>query len=312
MLFQGFQHETEGKSDVSLKVGGTFKDFKIIKKIGTGAFAEVFLAHDTVLDRWVVLKNLSPELSHDDAEWAAFVNEAQTTANFFHPSLITVHSLQIDEKNQSAVLVMEYMDGGTLYDMLNEHRTLNLEMVWNLAHQVGDGLAYLHERSIVHRDIKPENILYSKETGWFKLTDFGLAFNPNKPEFEALNDGQPGTLIYMSPEQARGERVTPLSDLYTFAAVLYEALTGRFYLPPVKQVEHQPKRAVQQIHMAQPARLPLLCYDEELVDQLESVLFKALAKHPTERFSSVRRFVRAFNRVIEDMDYANRNSAARV
>lgn len=307
MIFDVF--DAKEKPGVGLKVGGTFDEFRITKKIGTGAFADVFLAHDTILDRWVVLKNLSPELSDNAHEWAAFVNEAQTTANFFHPGLITVHSLRVNEKQQSAVLVMEYMDGGTLYDILDDYRALNLELVWNLAHQVGDALTYLHERDIIHRDIKPENILYSRETGWFKLTDFGLAFNPHRPEFEALNDGQPGTLIYMSPEQARGEQVTPQSDQYTFAAVLYEALTGKFYLPAVKKVEDQPKRAVQQINIAQPARLPLLCDDFELLDQLESVLFRALSKHPTERFSSVRRFVRVFNRVLEDIDHVNRATA---
>lgn len=299
---------------VELRIGDTFDEFEILEKIGTGAFSNVFLAYDPILDRKVVLKNLSPELSDNQAEWDAFVNEAQTTASLVHPGLITVHSLRVDDKNQSAVLVMEYMDGGTLRDMLERYGPLDPEMIWNLAHQVGEALTYLHERGIVHRDIKPENILFSRETGWFKLTDFGLAFNPDRPEFEALNDGQPGTLIYMAPEQARNERVSPQSDLYTFAAVLYEALTGSHYLPQVKHYEEQPRRAVQQLQVAHPPRLPMVCQDIELVDQLESILFKALAKHPQERFSSVRRFVRAFNRVVEDIDHSNRHgrAAARV
>lgn len=315
MNFNIFNPEiAEVSVGVELRVGDTFDEFKILEKIGTGAFSNVFLAYDKVLDRKVVLKHLSPELSDSQDEWDAFVNEAQTTASLIHPGLITVHSLRIDEENQSAVLVMEYMDGGTLRDMIDHHGAVDLEMIWNLAHQVGEALTYLHERGIVHRDIKPENILFSRETGWFKLTDFGLAFNPNRPEFEALNDGQPGTLIYMSPEQARNERVTMQSDLYTFAAVLYEALTGTHYLPQVKHYEDNPRRAVQQIQVAHSPRLPLICQDIELVDQLESVLFKALSKHPQERFSSVRRFVRAFNRVIEDIEHTNsyRRAAARV
>ncbi len=299
---------------VELRIGDTFDEFEILEKIGMGAFSNVFLAYDPILDRKVVLKNLSPELSDNQDEWAAFVNEAQTTASLVHPGLITVHSLRIDDKNQSAVLVMEYMDGGTLRDMIDRYGPLDPEMIWNLAYQVGEALTYLHERGIVHRDIKPENILFSRETGWFKLTDFGLAFNPDRPEFEALNDGQPGTLIYMAPEQARNERVSPQSDLYTFAAVLYEALTGSHYLPQVKHYEEQPRRAVQQLQVAHPPRLPMVCQDIELVDQMESILFKALAKHPQERFSSVRRFVRAFNRVVEDIDHINRHgrAAARV
>ncbi|HLA43820.1 MAG TPA: serine/threonine-protein kinase, partial [Aggregatilineales bacterium] len=208
---------------MELRIGEQFDEFEVVEKIGSGSFSNVYLAHDTVLERMVVLKQLRHDLTGDDNEWAAFINEAQITASFFHPGLITVHGLRVNDHAPYAVLVLEYMDGGTLRDMIDDNGGLDLDLVWNLAFQVGNALNYLHRRGIVHRDIKPENILYSKETNWFKLTDFGLVYHPERPEFEEINDGQPGTLHYMSPEQSQDHEVDERSDQYTLASVLYEA-----------------------------------------------------------------------------------------
>ena len=285
-----------------LKPGDIFDEFEVIRHIGSGAFAEVYLAQDTILERIVVLKQLSPQLSEDDREWAAFVNEAQVTASFFHPGIITVHGLRVDAKANSAILVLEYMDGGTLRDLIELDGALDLELIWKLAYQVGDALSYLHTRGVLHRDIKPENILYSKETGWFKLTDFGLAYHPKRPEFEELNQGQPGTLIYMSPEQTRNqaELVSERADLYGFATILHESLTGRYYLP-IDPLHSDPIDISDCIQNEDMLPLPSVHAEDVLVSQLEEVLRKALAKHPLRRYPNVRRFVRAFTRVIENM-----------
>lgn len=287
---------------MALHTGDSFDEFEILDKIGSGSFSNVFLAYDTILERVVVLKQLHPDLSGDMGEWDAFVNEAQVTASFFHPGLITVHGLRIKPETMTVVLVMEYMDGGTLRDILDAQGTLDYEMLWNLAHQVGNALAYLHARGIVHRDIKPENILYSRETLWFKLTDFGLAYHPERAQFEVLNDGHPGTLRYMSPEQVQGKRnLDTESDQYTFAAVLYEAVTGQYYLP-IPPEEKRSKRIARHIVYDRPARLPLIHPNAELVQRLEEVLFKALAKHPLRRFRDIQQFSREFKRVIDDME----------
>jgi serine/threonine protein kinase len=284
-----------------LQVGDVFDEFEVIKYIGAGAFAEVYLAYDTILDRKVVLKQLSPELSTDDSEWSAFVNEAQVTASFFHPGIITVHALRINAKAGSAVLVLEYMDGGTLRDLI-KHGALDLELIWKLAYHIGDALSYLHTRGVVHRDIKPENILYSREMGWFKLTDFGLAYHPDRAEFEALNHGQPGTLMYMSPEQTLNHTpVTERFDLYSFGVVLYEALTGKYYLE-VDPVNDPPQEIARHIQYTPPRPLNLPANNTALLEKLTNVLFRSLAKHPLRRYPTVRRFVRAFTRVIEDIE----------
>ena len=284
---------------MKLQPGDIFDEFEVVEHIGTGAFSEVFLGYDTILDRMVVLKQLSPDLSSDDQEWDAFVNEAQTTASFFHPGIVTIHALRIDKFANSAILVLEYMDGGTLYDMIRREGALDLDTLWRLAYQIGNALGYIHQRGIVHRDIKPQNILFSKETSWFKLSDFGLVYNPERPEFEEINHGQPGTLIYMSPEQTR--HITPLterSDVYTFAVVLYEGLTGRYYLP-IDLDEATPEEIEYAIQKEDPIPLPQFYENLGIVAQMEKVLFRALAKKPNRRYPTVRRLVSAFTRVIE-------------
>ena len=288
---------------MELRIGEQFDEFEVVEKIGSGSFSNVYLAHDTVLERMVVLKQLRHDLTGDDNEWAAFINEAQITASFFHPGLITVHGLRVNDHAPYAVLVLEYMDGGTLRDMIDDNGGLDLDLVWNLAFQVGNALNYLHRRGIVHRDIKPENILYSKETNWFKLTDFGLVYHPERPEFEEINDGQPGTLHYMSPEQSQDHEVDERSDQYTLASVLYEALSGAYYLP-LDQDEEDQDIIFQHILNDLPNRLPPVHTDTVLVEKLEDVLLKALSKKPRKRYKSVSRFIRDFTRVIEYMESA--------
>lgn len=283
-----------------LQPGDHFDEFEILHKIGSGSFSQVFLAQDTILDRQVVIKQLSPDLSENDAEWDAFVNEAQVTASFCHPGLITVHALRVDTQANSAILVLEYMNGGTLGDSLNQHGPLELGQVWNLAYQVGDALHYIHQRGMIHRDIKPDNILYSSEMDWYKLTDFGLLYNPNRPQFEALNQGQPGTLRYMSPEQAANEFIDHRSDQYTLAAVLHEALTGQYYLE-VDPDDCDDAMLMHFIHYTSPRHLPRLHPERVLVARLDEVLRRALAKSPDERFNHTEHFVRRFNRIIEYM-----------
>ena len=286
---------------MELRVGDAFDEFEITKKIGSGSFSEVFLAQDTILDRQVVLKQLSPDLTDDDREWDAFISEAQITASLRHPGVINVHALRVDESVPSAVLVLEYMNGGTLRDILDKRGTLDLREAWRLAFQVGNALGYLHQRGILHRDIKPENILYSEETGWFKLSDFGLVFHPDHPELEALNSGQPGTLKYMSPEQAQGKKIDPRSEQYSFAAVLYEALSGEYYLP-INPDRLNDRALTKHITNDYPDRLPMIHTDIVLVEKLEDALIKALSKMPKHRYKSVTRFVRAFTRMLEFME----------
>ncbi|NJL93997.1 MAG: serine/threonine protein kinase [Anaerolineae bacterium] len=287
---------------MQLQVGDLFDEFRVVRRLGAGAFSEVFLAHDRVLERQIVLKQLSPKLSQNDLEWNAFVNEAQVTASFFHPGIVTVHGLRMDASGESAVLVLEYMDGGTLRDLLRANGALDFDLVWRLCYQVGNALTYLHTRGVIHRDIKPENILYSRETGWFKISDFGLAYHPERSEFEILNEGHPGTPAYMSPEQTSSSDVlTERSDLYTFVAVLYEALTGHYYLP--MDPDHVEREVLfEAIRGLAPAELPVLNCTPALVDHLESVLLKGLAKHPLRRYPTVRRFTRAFTRTIENIE----------
>lgn len=291
---------------MELHPGDTFDEFEVIRRIGSGAFSEVYLAQDTILDRTVVLKQLSPELSEDDREWDAFINEAQLTASFKHPGIITVHALRIDEEVPTVVLVLEYMSGGTLEDILYEQGGLDIQKTWNLAFQVGNALDYLHKRGIIHRDIKPANVLYSKETHWYKLSDFGLSFDPRRREFEKLNNGQPGTLRYMAPEQVMNRRIDSRSDQYALAAVLYETLSGNYYLDVPDDIgDHD---LGEHIINDYPLSLPMIHRDPVLVEKLETVLQKALAKQPGERYNSIFQFRREFTRTLDYMKTSPRSA----
>ncbi len=284
-----------------LRIGDEFDEFTVLKRIGRGSFSDVYLAHDTILDRIVVLKQLLPELCNDQDEWDAFIQEAQLTAMLRHPGVITVHSLRIDYDIPYAVLVLEYMNGGTLRNMIDKRGELSLKLVWNLGFQIGNALRYLHEQDIIHRDIKPENILYSTETGWFKLADFGLSYNPQRPELEAINHGQPGTLRYMSPEHAQDKPVDGRADQYALAVVLYEALTGQYYLD-VDTDDIEDDELVEHITHDYPLQLSLVHHDSALVDKLEDILLRALSKEAADRYPSIGRFFQDFTRHVRHME----------
>lgn len=284
---------------MELHPGDTFDEFEVIEKIGTGAFSDVYLAHDSILDRTVVLKQLSSELSEDDREWDAFINEAQLTASIRHPGVVNVHALRVDEDVPSVVLVLEYMNGGTLDDILDSQGSLDIFGTWNLAFQIGNALDYLHKRGIIHRDIKPANILYAKDTRWFKLSDFGLSFDPRRQEFESLNHGQPGTLRYMSPEQVMNKRIDNRSDQYALAAVIYESLTGHHYLDLRNKATD--REIGHQIIHDTPIPLPAINKDADLVEKLNAVLMRGLAKKPSDRYSNIYKFRKDVTRVLDQM-----------
>ncbi|MFP4321948.1 MAG: serine/threonine protein kinase [Anaerolineales bacterium] len=286
---------------MQLYPGDIFDEFEVLKKIGRGSFSDVYLAHDTILDRVVVLKQLLPELCNNQDEWDAFIQEAQLTAALRHPGVITVHGLRIDNHLPSVVLVLEYMNGGTLRQMIDKKRRLSLKQMWNLGFQIGNALRYLHDQGIIHRDLKPENILYSNETGWFKLADFGLAYNPQRTELEGINYGQPGTLRYMSPEHAQDKNVDTRADQYAFAVVLYEALTGEYYLD-VDTDNIEDEELIEHISHDYPLHLPAVHHDAVLVEKLEDILLRALSKTPDERYPSIGRFFQDFTRHIRYME----------
>jgi serine/threonine protein kinase/Tfp pilus assembly protein PilF len=204
-------------------------EFRIIRILGQGAFGTIYLAHDTLLDRPVAIKELAFAAQSDEVAFKRFIQEARVAGGLSHPHIVTVYTLKVLDPN--VYLVMEYLPGGSLRGLLEQRGPLPVEEAARIAADVCEGLAAAHAKGIVHRDVKPENILIA-ENGRAKVGDFGIAHVPRHAAGLSLTQTgfQPGTLLYMSPEQIRGEPVDGRSDVYQVGAVLYEMLTGRHYI----------------------------------------------------------------------------------
>src|SRR5712692_2285602 len=214
-------------------LGRTISHYEILEKLAEGGMGVVYKARDTHLDRFVAIKALPPELTGDPERKRRFVQEAKAASALNHPNIITIHDIWSD--GGADFIVMEYVPGKTLYELV-PREGMPVKEALKYAMQIADGLAKAHSAGIVHRDVKPSNIMVS-EDGFVKLLDFGLAklIEPPVAESDATDtvgprtgEGKlPGTLAYMSPEQAEGWKLDARSDIFAFGALLYEMLTGR-------------------------------------------------------------------------------------
>src|SRR5215469_16616729 len=196
--------------------------------VGRGGMAEVFRARDIRLDRIVGVKTLRSDLARDQTFQARFRREAQSAASLNHPSVVAVYDTGEEMVGATPVpyIVMEFVDGRTLRDLLRDDGRLPPERAAEITDGVLKALDYSHRNGIVHRDIKPGNVMLTR-SGDVKVTDFGLA-RALSGELSMTQTAQViGTAQYLSPEQARGERVDARSDLYSTGCLLYELLTGR-------------------------------------------------------------------------------------
>ncbi len=249
--------------------------------VGRGGMAEVFRARDIRLDRVVAVKTLRDDLARDATFQARFRREAQSAASLNHPSLVAVYDTGEDMSGPSHVpyIVMEYVDGRTLRDLLRDDRRLLPERALEITDGVLRALDYSHRNGIVHRDIKPGNVMLTRN-GEVKVMDFGIARAVSDAQATMTQTAQViGTAQYLSPEQARGERVDARSDLYSTGCLLYELLTGR---PPF--LGDSPVAIAYQ-HVREtpisPSRL-----DPEIPQWADSIVLRAMAKDPAQRYQS--------------------------
>jgi dienelactone hydrolase/predicted Ser/Thr protein kinase len=204
-----------------LSPGTMISHYKIIEKIGAGGMGVVYKALDTRLDRPVALKFLPPRLLCDAEAKARFEHEAKAASALNHNNITTIH--EIDEAEGRCFIVMEYIEGQSIRELLKE-RPLAIDEIADIALQIGSGLDAAHKKGIIHRDIKSANIMWT-DTGQAKIMDFGLA--KVKTVTRLTREGTTlGTVAYMSPEQARGEEVDHRSDIWSLGVVLYEMLSG--------------------------------------------------------------------------------------
>jgi serine/threonine protein kinase/tetratricopeptide (TPR) repeat protein len=212
-------------------IGETVSHYRILGKLGGGGMGVVYEAEDTRLARHVALKFIPEEMVHDKKSLERFLREARAASQLNHPGICTIHD--INDNNGHPFIVMEKLDGVSLKERIRGKR-MDLDEVLDIGIQVADALAASHAKGIIHRDIKPANIFVS-QSGQTKILDFGLAKSAREAGSSeaALEDSLtavgviPGTAVYMSPEQARGEELDQRSDLFSLGVVLYEMATGK-------------------------------------------------------------------------------------
>jgi serine/threonine-protein kinase len=197
--------------------------FRVERTLGSGGMGTVHLARDAELGRLVAVKLLADNLASDPAFRRRFVREASLAARLSHPNVVTVFDAGEDEGRP--FIVMEYVEGETLADLLHRRGRVPVEEALGLARQAAAGLAHAHAHGLVHRDVKPQNLLLRTD-GTLKIADFGIA---RSADLSRLTEHGTvlGTAAYLAPEQADGGEVTPATDVYALGVVVYELLTGR-------------------------------------------------------------------------------------
>lgn len=243
--------------------------------------AEVYLAHDTRLGRTVAVKTLRVDLARDPSFQARFRREAQSAASLNHPAIVAVYDTGEDYVDGVSIpyIVMEYVDGSTLRELLHSGRKLLPERAMEMTIGILQALEYSHRNGIVHRDIKPANVMLTR-TGQVKVMDFGIARAMGDSGMTMTQTSAViGTAQYLSPEQAKGEQVDARSDLYSTGCLLYELLTVR---PPF--VGDSPVAVAYQ-HVREEPQPPSV-FDAEITPEMDAIVLKALTKDPNYRYQS--------------------------
>ncbi|OLT32480.1 serine/threonine protein kinase [Actinomadura sp. CNU-125] len=268
--------------------------------IGRGGMAEVYRARDLRLDRTVAVKTLRSDLARDPTFQARFRREAQSAASLNHPSVIAVYDTGEDVIGDTPIpyIVMEYVDGSTLRDLLRENTALVPEKALEVTDGILRALDYSHRGGIVHRDIKPANVMLTRNHE-VKVMDFGIARAMADSAATMTQTAQViGTAQYLSPEQARGERVDTRSDIYSTGCVLYELLTGR---PPF--TGDSPVAIAYQHVREEP--VPPSQIDSQIPQWADAIVLKAMAKEADNRYQTATDFRQELQRVMQGQPVAS-------
>jgi len=248
--------------------------YRLVAQQGSGGMAVIYKAIDLELGRTVAIKILRPSLTSDPAFLTRFRNEARAVANLNHPNIVTVYD--VGNEGPTQYMVMEFVEGQDLKRIIKTEGILPVDRVLKLGIQICAGIGFAHRAGLVHADVKPQNILVTRGD-MVKVTDFGIA--------QALSDTQPGEKVsvvwgsphYFAPEQARGDRPTPASDVYSIGIVLFEMLTGR--LPYVGA--NQQELALAHIR----ERVPTVSeFNPSVPQTLSDIVYKVMSKEPAARY----------------------------
>ena len=251
--------------------------YQIMKSIGEGGMANVYLAYDTILDRDVAVKILRGDLSGDEKFVRRFQREALSASSLTHPNIVEVYD--VGEDHGMYYIVMEYIEGRHLKDLIKKRGKLTVSEVIDIMLQITDGMSVAHDSYIIHRDIKPQNIMIL-ENGLVKITDFGISMAMNATQLTQTNSVM-GSVHYLPPEQASGKGSSLQSDIYSMGIVMYELLAGKLPYKGDNAVEIALK------HLKEP--LPSI-KDEipSLPQSIENIIIRATAKNPKNRYADAR------------------------
>jgi serine/threonine protein kinase len=250
--------------------------YEILQHLGDGGMASVYKARDLLLNRHVAVKVLNNQLSKDEVFVNRFIREAQLAGKMSHPHIVNV--FDVGQEEQTYYIVMEFVEGLTLDELLRMRGPLPAAEAMEIAIQICDGLSHAHKHGIIHRDIKPHNIMGTQD-GRYKIMDFGISRLLSATTHYTKTGIVLGSVHYLSPEQATGQEVSYMSDLYSLGVVLYELVTGQVPFDADEVV------AVALKHIQQPIPDPKI-NNPQLPDPLCHIIHKALSKKPEQRFQS--------------------------
>lgn len=256
------------------------KRYEILEKIGTGGMGNVYKAHDRRLDRIVAIKVLKLEYNDDNNFIRKFKRESLAAASISHPNIVGIYDVGSETLDNEVVhyIVMEYIDGKTLKDLINEEGRIPEKRALNYAIQIAEALKIAHSKHIIHRDIKSQNIMVTKDDR-VKVTDFGIARVADNTTVTATNAVM-GSVHYFSPEQARGAKVDNRSDIYSMGIVLYEMLTGTLPF----DADNPVSVALMQVQTSMPRPSDKV---KSLSQGVDDLVFKMTRKDPNKRYKDV-------------------------
>lgn len=254
--------------------------YEILEKIGTGGMGNVFKAHDRKLDRIVAIKVLKLEYNEDNNFIRKFKRESLAAASISHPNIVSIYDVGTEKIQDKEVhyIVMEYIDGKTLKDLINDEGRLSEKRALNYTIQIAEALKVAHSKHIVHRDIKSQNIMVTRDDR-IKVTDFGIARVADNTTVTATNAVM-GSVHYFSPEQARGAKVDNRSDIYSLGIVLFEMLTGRLPF----DADNPVSVALMQVQSQMPRPSEFI---KSLDPSVDALVLKMTEKDPEDRYKDV-------------------------
>ncbi|TDL35084.1 Stk1 family PASTA domain-containing Ser/Thr kinase [Jeotgalibacillus sp. S-D1] len=250
--------------------------YKILRAIGGGGMANVFLAHDMILDRDVAVKILRLDYVNENDLMKRFQREAQSATSLTHPNIVSMYD--VGDEDENYYLVMEYVEGMTLKEYIQQNSPVSLDNAIKIMSQLTSAISHAHHNGIIHRDIKPQNILVDTK-GDIKITDFGIAMALSATSITQTNSVM-GTVHYLSPEQARGGVATKKSDIYSLGIVMFELITGRLPFEGESAVSIALKHLQSEIP-------PPSKWSANLPQSVENVILKSTTKDAFYRYSTV-------------------------